>query len=194
MLNKNCKRPEIRRKLGKDNFLSFYYLKTELVDFCKQNGLPSTGNKAELTDRIAHYIETGKIESVVPVIKVKPEVATIRIDSKIEPNFVCSEKHREFFRKKIGNTFSFNVLFQAWLKTNTGKTYGDAIEAYYHILEDKKKNKSHINKQFEYNTYIRDYFADNEGSSLAEAIKCWKYKKSIKGHNRYESTDKEHIG
>ena len=63
------------------------------------------------------------------------------------------------------------------------------MNAYYKILEDKKKGKTKIDKQFEYNTYIRDFFADNQGKSLEEAIKCWKYKKQLPGHNRYEKSD-----
>ena len=72
-----------------------------------------------------------------------------------------------------------------------GKTYKEAIAAYYEILENKKKNKnkSSIDKQFEYNTYIRDFFANNKGKTLEEAIKCWKYKKNLQGHNRYEESD-----
>ena len=31
------------------------------------------------------------------------------------------------------------------------------IVAYYQILEDKKKGETKIDKQFEYNTYIRDF-------------------------------------
>lgn len=107
----------------------------------------------------------------------------------IEPNIVCSEKHRTFFVEKIGKSFSFNVRFQKWLKGNAGKTYKDAINAYYQILEEKKKGKTTIDKQFEYNTYIRDFFRDNHGRSLQEAIVCWKYKKSLPGHNRYEESD-----
>ena len=44
--------------------------------------------------------------------------------------------------EKIGKSFSFNVLFQKWLKSNAGLTYGDAIEAYYQILEEKRKNSN----------------------------------------------------
>lgn len=80
-------------------------------------------------------------------------------------------------------------MFQKWLKSNAGKTYGDAINAYYQILEEKKKGKTTIDKQFEYNTYIRDFFEDNQGRDLEEAIICWKYKKSLQGHNRYEKSD-----
>lgn len=28
-----------------------------------------------------------------------------------------------------------------------------------------------------------------KGDYLEEAIKCWKYKKSLQGHNRYEKSD-----
>jgi hypothetical protein len=56
-------------------------------------------------------------------------------------------------------------------------------------LIDKKNNKTKIGKQFEYNTYIRDFFNDNKDKTLDDAIKCWKYKKSLKGHNKYEKND-----
>lgn len=98
-------------------------------------------------------------------------------------------KAQSVFKEHIGNGFSFNVAFQKWLKSNTGKTYADAITAYYRILEEKKSSKTKIDKQFEYNTYIRDFFADNQGNSLDEAIKCRKYKKQLPGHNRYEKSD-----
>lgn len=143
----------------------------------------------EIADRIAYFLDTGKLMSAPTARKKSATISTISEDTKIEADFVCSEKHRAFFKEHIGSVFSFNVVFQKWLKNNTGKTYKEAIAAYYQILEDKKKGKSKIDKQFEYNTYIRDFFADNQGKSLEEAIKCWKYKKQLQGHNRYERTD-----
>lgn len=100
-----------------------------------------------------------------------------------------ARKSTERFLRNISATDFFNVAFQKWLKSNTGKTYADAITAYYRILEEKKNGKTKIDKQFEYNTYIRDFFADNRGKSLDEAIKCRKYKKQLPGHNRYEKSD-----
>lgn len=182
-------RPVLDKKLDSKTFKDFYYLKEELVDFCRKNNLPTSGGKIEITNRIACYLDTGKIEPA-KVAKKKPPVMTdIHEETKIEPNFVCSEKHKTFFKERIGSSFSFNVAFQKWLKCNTGKTYKEAISAYYQILEDKKKGNTKIDKQFEYNTYIRDFFADNKGKSLEEAIMCWKYKKQLKGHNCYEKAD-----
>lgn len=182
-------RPILDKNLDSKTFREFYYLKEELVDFCRKYGLPTSGGKLEITERIAHFLDTGEILSAKRVQKKAQTITDITEETPIESDFVCSEKHREFFKEHIGNRFSFNVAFQKWLKSNSGKTYADAIDAYYQILEDKKKGKTKIDKQFEYNTYIRDFFADNQGKSLDEAIKCWKYKKQLQGHNRYEKTD-----
>lgn len=183
------KRPVLDRKLDSDTFRDFYYLKEELMDFCRKNGLPVSGGKIELTDRIAYFLDTGEIIAAKTAKKRTAVVSDINEETKIETDFVCSQRHRAFFKEKIGKGFSFHVAFQNWLKNNGGKTYKEAIAAYYQILEDKKKRKTKIDRQFEYNTYIRDFFADNPGSSLGEAIECWKYKKQLQGHNRYERSD-----
>jgi len=133
-------------------------LKKELVDFCRENNLPVSGGKIELTDRIACFLDTGQVLGTSAKIKPTVNAGLITENTIIKPNIVCSENHRAFFIEKIDNNFSFNVLFQKWLKSNAGKTYGDAIYAYYQILEEKKKGKTTIDKQFEYNTYIRDFF------------------------------------
>ena len=104
----------------------------------------------------------------------------------IEENIIFSEVHRAFFKRELGNSFTFKVAFQKWLKANTGKTYREAIAIYPEIVAKKPQK---IDAQFEYNTYIRDFFADNQGRSLQEAIVCWKYKKSLPGSNNYQSED-----
>ncbi|MCI8364199.1 MAG: hypothetical protein HFG34_04530 [Eubacterium sp.] len=182
-------RPILNKELDSKTFRDFYYLKEELVDFCRKKNLPVSGGKIEITERIANFLDTGEVQAVLAVKKKARPLSNITEKTKIEAAFVCSEKHRAFFKEHIGNGFSFNVAFQKWLKSNAGKTYKEAIEAYYKILEDRKKGRTKIDKQFEYNNYIRDFFADNQGKSLEEAIKCWKYKKQLKGHNRYEKSD-----
>ncbi len=182
-------RPELTIELKSKEFLEYYYLKEELVYFCRENGLPASGGKTELTERIAYFLDTGKVLAAKTVRTQKHKISTITRDSIIESDFVCSELHRAFFKREIGESFSFNVAFQKWLKSNAGKTYADAIAAYNEIKNTKKSGKKDIGSQFEYNTYVRDFFEDNKGASLEDAIKCWKYKKSIKGHNKYERTD-----
>lgn len=134
-------RPALNKQLESKTFRNFYYLKEELVDFCRKNGLPVSGGKLEISDRIAYFLETGKVMPAKVVKKSATKRSDITEDTKIEADFVCSERHRAFFKEHIGNTFSFNVAFQKWLKGNAGKTYREAITAYYQILEDKKTEK-----------------------------------------------------
>ena len=134
-------RPELTIKLKRKEFLEYYYLKEELVCFCRENGLPTSGGKAELTERIAYYLDTGKIKAIKTVRTQKPKITAITRDSIIESDFVCSELHRAFFKREIGESFSFNVAFQKWLKSNAGKTYADAIVAYNEIKNTKKPGK-----------------------------------------------------
>ncbi len=190
-------RPEVSKELDAKTFRNYYYLKEELMAFCRKEGLQTTGGKMELTQRIASYLQNGK--SLITNNQIKKKVrgkireGEIFETSMIEENFVCSEKHREFFRTAIGSSFTFCVPFQAWLKENAGKTYLEAIIAYNIIQDEKKKRKltekPEIGQQFEYNSYIRDFFANHKDKLLQDAIQCWNYKKSQPGHNRYEETD-----
>ena len=186
-------RPVLSRELECDTFLQYYYLKEELIVFCRENGLCITGAKQDLTKRIGNFLSTGKklIAATGTRKKIGIEVKYISLDSVIEENFVCTEKHREFFKSVIGNKFSFNVSFQKYLKNNSGKTYSAAVKQWYKIQEDKivNKGRSQIDSQFEYNTYIRDFFENNKDKTLKDAINCWKYKKNLPGHNRYEVQD-----
>ena len=182
-------RPGLSKEIDAAAFRSFYYLKQELIDFCRENGLPTSGSKAEITDRIAAFLDTGKAPAAKKSKRKAANIALTTDETAIEENIVFSEKHRAFFKGKIGKSFSFNVPFQKWLKSNAGKTYGEAVQAYRKIIEEKKRNKTEIGRQFEYNTYIRDFFADNREKSLNEAIVCWKYKKSLSGCHKYERPD-----
>ena len=189
-------RPELTTCLDGKTFTQWYWLKEEMVSFCRAQGIPASGSKEELTKRIAGFLDTGEVlPTSKPERKAKSvQVSDLALDTLIEENFVCSEKHRAFFKDKIGPSFSFNVAFQKWLKANAGKTYADAVRAYYEILEEKKTGRKNIDRQFEYNTYVRDFFEHNKGRLLDDAIRCWKYKKSLPGHNRYEDSDLAALG
>ena len=182
--------PKLTKKLSPDEFKEYYFLKEELKDFCRAEGLKVSGSKGDLENRIVHYLATGeKLEE--PAIKQNSNktITEITLDSRLGENFKCSEDKRVFFEKHIGNGFKFKVKFQKWLKSNPDKTYRDAIDAYSKIQNSSEKTE--IGKQFQYNQYIRDFFEDNNDKSLDDAIKCWKYKKSLKGHNKYEKSDLE---
>lgn len=174
---------ELNSHLDSEQFSNYYYLKEELVAFCRREGLQVTGSKKDLNQIIKYYLETG--EKLVIHNEKQSAQNDLNLDSLIVANMRFSEANRAFFKQYLGESFHFTVPFQRWLKKNVGKTLQEAINAYPTL----QKNQV-IDKQFEYNTYIRDYFKDNKQGTLAEAILCWKYKKALPGSNAYERKDK----
>lgn len=100
---------ELSREMNSETFLSFYYLKKELVDFCRKNGLPTSGRKIELTERIAHFLDTGEIIAKKVPPRKKANIGDITL---IEQDFVCSEKHRAFLRDKLEVNFHLMLCFR----------------------------------------------------------------------------------
>lgn len=180
-------RPELTKELDGNTFREYYYLKEELIVFCRENGISTTGKKLEIVNRIAHYLDTGEILPVHASKMRKSNVMHIDDSVIIEENIICSQVHRLYFENRIGPSFSFCIEFQKWLKANAGKTYKEAVDAYKLIRQNK--HKAEIEPQFEYNTYIRDFFFANPSLSLKQAVACWNYKKKLPGMHNYESSD-----
>ncbi len=190
-------RPDLDREISLENFRNFYWLKTELVAFCREVGIDSTGGKIEISKRIVKFLETGEIITVSSKQKAK---STSRFDWKTEilslntiitDNYKNSENVRTFFQNAIGKHFKFNVEFMNWMKTNSGKNLGEAVEKWKQIAELKKDKdyKTEIAPQFEYNRYIRDFLNNNPDLSSKDAMACWKIKRSKPGSNKYEKPD-----
>ena len=190
------KRPQLTRRLAAKDFRDFYWLKAELVDFCRAQDLPVGGSKGELTARIGEWLDSGKITRPAP--KREPRrsdfdwhSAPLTRRTVITDSYRSTQNVRRFFRKNIGDSFSFNVTFMNWMKSNAGKTMDDALVEWQRIREERTAPgfKPDIAPQFEYNAYVQAFLAANPALSRAEAIVCWKQKKSRRGHNRYGPTD-----
>lgn len=177
------KRVELNRQLDSKQFSDYFYLKEELVAFCRSEGLQVTGSKEDLNQIIKHYLDTG--EKLLVHKDKRIECVDLKLESLVVANMRFSEVNRAFFKQYLGESFRFTVPFQRWLKENVGKTLQEAIDAYPTLV----KNQG-IDKQFEYNKYIRDYFKDSKQGTLKEAVLCWKYKKSLPGSNTYERSDR----
>ena len=70
-------RPELNQELDAATFRKIYYLKQELVSFCREKGLPTSGSKTELTDRIAYFLDTGKVLNSPAVKRSTANIGTL---------------------------------------------------------------------------------------------------------------------
>lgn len=188
-------RPELNKKISIQDFKNFYWVKAELVDFCRSENLDKRGGKIELTNRIEKFLVTGQREPFqVTVLKTSRfdwNAEKLTAETEITDNYQNTENVRFFFKHQIGDKFKFNVKFMNWMKSAQGRTLGDAIEKWISITNEMRSDKSHkqIAPQFDYNTYIRDFMKDNQDKTLQDAINCWKIKKSKPGDNKYSQSD-----
>ena len=185
-------RPELKRELDIQDFRSFYWLKEELQTFCRENGLSASGSKIDITDRIAEFLQTGEIQKPLKKRKSPTNEAILtdlNLDTVITENHRCSQTVRAFFKSEIPK-FHFSTYVQNYFRENVGKTYRDVVNAWYEEQERKKdpSYKKQIGSQFEYNQFIRDYFADpkNKGNHREDAIKAWYVIKKLPGSNKYK--------
>ncbi len=191
------KRPDLNKNITVKDFQDFYWLKSELVDFCRSEGLSTTGSKIEIAQRISHYLQTGekqKPQKSRPIATFDWNTEALTLSTVITDNYKSSENVRVFFKQHLGENFKFNVPFMDWMKANVGKTLGDAISQYAEIVTQRKSTPhKKIAPQFEYNTYLRDFLKDNPGSSRSVGIKLWKIKRSMRGDNVYSRKDLEFL-
>ena len=192
-------RPLLNKEINVQDFRNFYWLKEELQTFCRENAMSASGSKIEISDRIGIFLQTGKVQK--PMRKVKypsKETATrLSLDTVITENHRCSQDVRAFFKEAINPKFHFSTFIQNYIKNNIGKTYTDVVNAWYEEEEHKKdpSYKKQIGSQFEYNQFIRDYFADTENKekNREDAIKAWNRIKMLPGSNKYLSKKESEI-
>ncbi|WP_077321521.1 DUF6434 domain-containing protein [Virgibacillus proomii] len=178
-----------------ESFKNYYWLKEELLSFCRENGINASGSKIEISDRIETFIRTGEIKKPTRKLKSNKKIqpqANLSLDTVITENHRCSQNVRAFF-KSIIPKFHFSTYIQNYFKNNVGKTYRDVVDAWYEEIERKKDSsyKKNIAPQFEYNQFIRDFFADprNQGKRREEAIEAWNEIKKLPGSNKYTSNN-----
>ena len=93
---------KLSRNLSPNEFKDYYFLKEELKDFCRLEGLKISGSKEDLEKRIIHYLSTGEMLEENNIQQYcDDKKLEISLDSKIGENFKCSEYKRAFFEKWI---------------------------------------------------------------------------------------------
>ncbi|MBY0435599.1 MAG: SAP domain-containing protein [Cyclobacteriaceae bacterium] len=190
-------RPSLTNKISAQDFKDFYWLKEELIAFCKKNGINSSGGKIEIAKRISLFLSTGTItkQSTHAIKKATSKFdwtnERLTLETAINDNYKNSENVRLFFSKEIGSHFHFTVAFMKWARENVGKTLRDAVEEWkrLHELKKDKSFKTEIAPQFEYNRYMRNFLEDNPDKTSKDAMKYWKRKRATRGSKEYSKSD-----
>ena len=94
-------RPNLTKEISIHEFKDFYWLKEELQNFCRENGMSASGSKLEISDRIETFLHDRRDKKASEKIKSKQEGRTtveLSLDTVITENHRCSQDVRAFFK------------------------------------------------------------------------------------------------
>ncbi len=183
------KKPQLSCQLSADIFRQHYYDKKELIHFCRSMGIPTSGLKNELTQRIDVFLSTGQ---VMPVTRKrqssKPDSESgLALDKKVF-HYRSDLVTRRFLQKHVPNFTGFSALLQKKIRlcldNNEQLTYLDVIEMYKNLIQSKSKTSRVAHDSCQYNQFCIDYSQDS--SAKIHAIQnAWLFIRDTAGDKTY---------
>ena len=177
----------------------WYWRKDELVECARQLGLKTSSEKFVILDRFAEFLDTGKKE--IPGDRKAPiasrfnwHSAELSENTLITDNYKNTQNVRCFFKNAIDDSFKFNIAFMDWMKSNVGKSLGEACVAYleFQNLAQKPDFRTSIKSHNQFNQYTRDFLDENPILGMADVRRIRPLKilqPSDNGRHVYERSD-----
>lgn len=195
------RRVELTRHTSPRDFREFYWLKTELQDFCREHGISRAGGKREIADRIERFLGSGDRVARVQREQDAPRdreaarrfntmnARQFTMKTRIPVGFRCTQQLRTFFERNVDPEFRFTVTLQNYIKAHPGILF-EQLAAYWRGESRARKAdefKPEIAPQFEFNQFTRDFHADpaNRGKTRRDCLDAWKRTRDARGENKY---------
>jgi hypothetical protein len=181
----------------------WYWLKEELVSYCKVAKLNYEGAKFDILNRLADKLDGYSVEHTSSLKNSKTKISSfnwskepLTIETKITDSYRNGPHVRKFFIEHCGADFHFSIPFMQWMKQSLGRNLKSAVKEWNRLkaLKKSKDFKSSIPAGNQYNQYLRDFFKDNPGRKINDARLCWKTKRQLPlERHRYERSDLQFI-
>ena len=169
-------RPTLTPSLGAAEFARWYWLRRELAGFCRACGLPRTGSKQVLAERIAAHLDgAAPPRAVSPRPARGPMPRRFTPETVIGPGWRCTRALRAFFTEQLGAGFVWNAAMRAFLAQGEGRTLAQAIERYRRSLDEPAPP---IGAQFEFNRHVREHRAAHPGATHDEVLAAWRARRA----------------
>ncbi|MEM6366615.1 MAG: DUF6434 domain-containing protein, partial [Planctomycetota bacterium] len=171
-------RPSIASIQSSIELKRWYFLKHELVAHAKSLGLSTRGNKPELIQRIGVYLDSGEV--IGPTKRASISQFDWARDN-LTPETVITDSYRNtrnvrhFMVRHASERFKFTNEFMAWMRSNLGKTLGDAVNFWIEL--DRKKREEGYQEmplpQNQFNRFTREISQSVPGISAQQIRKIW---------------------
>lgn len=169
--------------MNKEVCEALYYLKVvELKGLCIQLGLPFNGAKAEIIDRLRHFVATGAVlkPAVIPEISKAKKGLTYPLQPgtfMLQGAYKNDAKTRAFFKELIGNHFHFTAFGIDWLnerwQQGNPPTYQEFADMWQKETKKRKKQKPDPKKEWAYIAFVQQYGILHPKASKIETTNAW---------------------
>lgn len=163
-------RPLLSIGLSETEFRQWYWLKSELSDFCRIIGVPAIGSKDAIAACIADYLGGRQINQDGRISLPDQCPKNLTLATVVKPGFKLSKILRAFFVSHVGDSFCFNQSLRDFFCAPAERTLAEALAIYRDSLA---KPSGEIGNQFEYNRHIREFFRDHPGVTALDAREAW---------------------
>lgn len=166
-------RPPLTRDLTGTELRRWYWLKDELAVFARQCGLSAAGDKQELTDRVADFLDGRPVAAPVRRSAAGPQLTgPLSGSMPIPPGQRCSQVVRGWFVAQVGSGFRFDGPMRGFFAATDGtQTLDDALR-HWHATRDRGPDE--IGGQFELNRFARRWHAAHPGGSHGDMLSAWR--------------------
>jgi SAP domain-containing new25/Domain of unknown function (DUF6434) len=166
-------RPALSNSLSSEEFSAWYWLKAELLEFCRDKGLSLSGSKPELAERIKAHLNG---ETAKPVMVRKQAVTSMptrfTLKTVIGEGWRCNLRLGAFFKQHCGKGFRLNAAMRDFIHHRSGEKLAQAIECYHASVSPNAPAQAII-AQNEYNRHTRAYYATHPNATRQEVIAAW---------------------
>lgn len=167
-------RPSFSKIKTYQEFSKYYWYRDELIQICRELGLPSSGMKLELNRNIQAYFNGETVEEKLKVKTSKSVVTNVSLSTKLlECGFTFGPKFRKFFAEQTGiKNFKYNADMVATVKKvkeddDTTFTLGDLLEIYY----GRKTYATYDKSALQWNKFVHDFCADPRTATFPDKLK-----------------------
>lgn len=183
------RKPTLSPRMTAADFVAYYWLQKELVGFARVLGLPTSGNKLELSRRIERWLEGRRVPPANKRASSGPRDSKRRLTRRTRVvHYRSDDATRAFFESQIGPGFHFTYRLNQFRLARTGLTYGDLVDEWLAERDRRRRDgyQAPIASHGKYNRFIRAYFADpkHAGKTLADAAAAW----NVVKHRRQQRT------
>lgn len=185
------KRPDFKDIKTYEEFIQYYWYRSELQQICKEYGIDHAGGKIELNHRIQEYFK-GNIIKPIRRTSVKKQDVELTLDTKLlESGFAMRTEYRAFFAEQLGvKNFHFTADMAAAIKKvrqtkDTEFTVRDLMDVYL----GKSDYASYDKSSCQWNQFVKDFCNDPQNAlmenKLKKAAALWKIVRQSKEQKVY---------